>query len=64
MAFGFGRLGCVAKEWAPMAAGLIVAAVLGEVDEEVYEIITGPNMGGRVGWDGWFVRRKDTHTLG
>jgi hypothetical protein len=58
MAFSFGRLGCIAKEWAPIAAGLIVAAVLGEVDEEAYEVIPGPTIGGRVGWDGWFIRRK------
>lgn len=64
MAFGYGRVGCVAKEWAPIAAGLIVAAVLDHVDGEVYEIITGPKIGGRVGWDGWFVRNIDGQTPG
>ena len=63
MAFGYGRLGCVAKEWAPMAAGLIVGAILGGLDEEFFEIITGPKIGGRIGWDGWCVRRKNTNAM-
>ncbi|KZP23343.1 hypothetical protein FIBSPDRAFT_823703 [Athelia psychrophila] len=58
MPFGYGRLGCVAKDWAPMAAGLIVAAVMQEMELKEYEMIAGEKIGGRTGWEGWVVRSR------
>ncbi|KZP10320.1 hypothetical protein FIBSPDRAFT_922369 [Athelia psychrophila] len=57
MPFGYGRLGCVAKDWAPMAAGLIASAVLQEMELHGYEMVAGEKMGGRTGWEGWVLRR-------
>lgn len=59
LAFGYGQLGCVASKWAPMAAAVIVAAVLDRIDQTNYEVIRGDSIGGREGWDGWLIRRKE-----
>lgn len=59
LAFGTGRLTCVAKNWAPQAAALIVAAILDRVGKEKeFEMSSGANIGGRDGWDGWAVGAK------
>ncbi|KAI0933430.1 hypothetical protein AcV5_005577 [Taiwanofungus camphoratus] len=56
--FGYGKLTCVAKSWAPRAAAIIVAAVLEQVGTtSAFHIIEGPKLGGRGGWDGWIVTR-------
>ncbi|KAJ7778831.1 hypothetical protein DFH07DRAFT_796154 [Mycena maculata] len=57
LAFGYGPLRCKAAHWAPMAAGAIVAAILSRVDEVRYRFVRGDRIGGREGWDGWFVRK-------
>ncbi|KAJ7611773.1 hypothetical protein FB45DRAFT_316828 [Roridomyces roridus] len=56
LAFGCGPLMCKAANWAPMAAGLIVAGVVSGVDGMDYRVVRGkPIGGGREGWDGWKV---------
>ncbi|KAK7024053.1 hypothetical protein R3P38DRAFT_2956373 [Favolaschia claudopus] len=57
LAFGAGPLKCSAMKWAPMAAAVIVGAILNTVDEAQYEIVQGNNIGDRGGWDGWEVRK-------
>ncbi|KAJ6567139.1 hypothetical protein B0H19DRAFT_1139613 [Mycena capillaripes] len=57
LAFGAGPLKCVASTWAPMAAAVIVGAVLNRVDGMVHYIVRGDRIGGREGWDGWMVRK-------
>ncbi|KJA19101.1 hypothetical protein HYPSUDRAFT_44560 [Hypholoma sublateritium FD-334 SS-4] len=52
-AFGQGPLRCIASSWAPMAAAMIVAAIL-----EEYTVLSGEDIGGREGWSGWALRRK------
>ncbi|KAI5899051.1 uncharacterized protein SCHCODRAFT_02485388 [Schizophyllum commune H4-8] len=56
LAFGHGRNACVARTWAPMAAGVLVAAVLRTLGDRRWEIERGEKMGGREGWSGWWVR--------
>ncbi|KAL1681054.1 hypothetical protein EV122DRAFT_288341 [Schizophyllum commune] len=56
LAFGHGRNACVARTWAPMAAGILVAAVLRTLGDRQWEIERGEKMGGREGWSGWWVR--------
>ncbi|KAK7040274.1 hypothetical protein VNI00_009741 [Paramarasmius palmivorus] len=64
LAFGAGRLQCIAKNWAPMAAGIIVAAILDKLHPDVdtgfeseFRVIEGDCLGGRDGWEGWSVVR-------
>jgi len=52
--FGYGPLQCVAHKWAPRAVGLIVAGI---VANEERTITSGEKIGGREGWEGWFVTR-------
>jgi cytochrome P450 len=52
--FGCGPLRCVARKWAPRAVGLIVAGI---VANEERTITPGEKVGGREGWEGWFVTR-------
>ncbi|THH31867.1 hypothetical protein EUX98_g2308 [Antrodiella citrinella] len=60
LGFGYGRLKCVAKDWAPHTAALIAAAVLGACGpKEEYEIVEGGAVGGREGWEGWNVVKKE-----
>ncbi|KAK0210140.1 hypothetical protein DFS33DRAFT_259818 [Desarmillaria ectypa] len=54
LAFGYGRLQCVAKNWAPMAAATILSSILAGVDEN-YRIKAGRGIGGRDGWEGWEI---------
>lgn len=56
LAFGYGKLKCIAAGWAPVAVGVIVAAILDIVDGKTYEIVAGAHIGGREGWEGWSVR--------
>lgn len=55
-AFGQGPLRCIASSWAPMAAAMIVAAIL-----EEYTVLPGEDIGGREGWSGWALRRNLDH---
>ncbi|KAF7353858.1 hypothetical protein MVEN_01071500 [Mycena venus] len=57
LAFGAGPLKCAAMTWAPMAAAVIVAAILNRVDGVTHYIVRGDRIGGREGWDGWMVRK-------
>ncbi|KAK0441367.1 hypothetical protein EV421DRAFT_729110 [Armillaria borealis] len=54
LAFGYGRLQCVAKNWAPMAAAIILSSILAGVDEK-YRVEAGRGIGGRDGWEGWEI---------
>lgn len=56
--FGYGRLKCVAAAWAPMAAAVIVAKVVAQIEEASCDVTVGRKIGGRSGWDGWVVRRE------
>ncbi|KAJ7491000.1 hypothetical protein FB451DRAFT_1221709 [Mycena latifolia] len=60
LAFGCGPLKCVASQWAPMAAAVIVGAILNRVDGMGHNIVRGRGIGGREGWEGWLVRKLDT----
>ncbi|KAJ7084864.1 hypothetical protein B0H15DRAFT_910746 [Mycena belliarum] len=63
LAFGCGPLQCVASQWAPMAAAVIVGAILNRVDGvDYYHIVRGREIGGREGWEGWTVRKVDLDT--
>ncbi|KAF8549608.1 hypothetical protein OG21DRAFT_1515023 [Imleria badia] len=53
--FGYGRLKCVAAAWAPMAAAVIAAKVVVQIEEARCSVTVGPRIGGRSGWDGWSV---------
>jgi hypothetical protein len=57
MAFGQGKLKCVAREWAPIAAAVITAVLLDEVQSPKFDVEAGQQIGGRTGWEGWYVRR-------
>ncbi|OBZ75461.1 hypothetical protein A0H81_04927 [Grifola frondosa] len=46
---------CVAQHWAPQAAAIIAAAILGRE----LEIVEGEKLGGREGWEGWTIRDID-----
>ena len=54
--FGYGPLRCIAGSWAPMAAGVIAGAILGQLDMNKYELRAGPTIGGREGWNGWVIK--------
>lgn len=57
--FGYGRHRCVAASWAPMAAAIITGAILDRVQGgSNHEVIAGPRIGGREGWEGWYVARR------
>ncbi|KAJ3777308.1 hypothetical protein FB446DRAFT_660264, partial [Lentinula raphanica] len=55
-AFGYGPLMCIGKNWAPMAAALIVGAILEGVKEGGLEIHGTTVIGGRSDWVGWCVQ--------
>ncbi|KAG1736905.1 uncharacterized protein EDB91DRAFT_1249873 [Suillus paluster] len=63
LAFGHGGLSCVAEDWAPMAAALIVATVIDRVDDVGF-VLAGRTIDTRVdrdtrtGWDGWVIKKK------
>ncbi|KAJ7611759.1 hypothetical protein FB45DRAFT_940928 [Roridomyces roridus] len=56
LAFGYGPLQCKAAKEAPMAAALIVGAILSRV-----KVVHGERVGGREAgsWRGWSVQRMD-----
>lgn len=58
LAFGYGPLRCVAKDWAPMAAAIVVAAIMNGVECGTFELVRGKGVGGRGGWEGWSVQRR------
>ncbi|KAL0947720.1 hypothetical protein HGRIS_013805 [Hohenbuehelia grisea] len=67
LAFGCGKLRCIAASWAPLAAGGIAAAISVELHREGYHVVPGNTIGGRDGWAGWKVTRVEavsTHTMG
>ena len=54
--FGYGRYRCIAASWAPMAAGVISAAILDRIGaEKEYYLVAGKATGGREGWEGWSI---------
>ncbi|KAG6835548.1 hypothetical protein H0H93_000323, partial [Arthromyces matolae] len=54
--FGYGRHKCVAAGWAPMAAGIITAAILSHLQgDSEFRLVDGEAIGGREGWQGWSV---------
>lgn len=64
LAFGYGPLKCVAKDWAPHTAALVVAALLsatcrtggeGRASDPGFNIVEGERIGSREGWEGWEV---------
>ncbi|KAG0706457.1 hypothetical protein DFH29DRAFT_901111 [Suillus ampliporus] len=64
LAFGHGGLSCVAEEWAPIAAALIVAKVIDRVDDVGFVLAgrafdAGVDRNMRTGWDGWVVKKKE-----
>jgi len=59
LAFGYGPLRCVAKDWAPMAAGMIVATVMNGVDSGTFNVVRGGSVGRRGGWESWRVERRN-----
>lgn len=58
-AFGYGPLICIGKNWAPMAAALIVGAILEGIEREELEIVGTGIIGGRAGWLGWRVQSRE-----
>ncbi|KAG8216810.1 hypothetical protein J3R82DRAFT_7063 [Butyriboletus roseoflavus] len=56
--FGYGRLRCIAVAWAPMAAAVIAAKVVGQIEEAHCSVTIGRKIGGRSGWDGWVVGKE------
>ncbi|KAJ3911453.1 hypothetical protein F5877DRAFT_73167 [Lentinula edodes] len=58
-AFGYGPLICIGKNWAPMAAALIVGAILEGIEREELEIVGTGIIGGRAGWIGWRVQSRE-----
>ena len=59
LAFGAGKLTCVAKNWAPQAAAVITAALLNPVGVGKDLVVeAGSAIGGREGWEGWSVRKN------
>jgi hypothetical protein len=54
LGFGLGKLQCVASKWAPLAVGILAAAVVDKVGNGL-EIVEGRGVGGREGWDGWAI---------
>lgn len=63
--FGFGRYRCVAAGWAPMAAGIISAAILHRIQSgPEFQLVAGESIGGREGWDGWsIVAQTDSESM-
>ncbi|KAJ7063696.1 hypothetical protein C8F01DRAFT_985635 [Mycena amicta] len=57
LAFGHGPLKCIAADWAPLAAAIVVAVILDRVDDNSYHLVVGENIGGREpeSWEGWRV---------
>jgi cytochrome P450 len=53
-AFGCGQLQCIAREWAPMAAAVILSTVLAHLRVNEY-VIQGQHY---ADWDGWKITRK------
>ncbi|KAG6891164.1 hypothetical protein C0992_009779 [Termitomyces sp. T32_za158] len=54
--FGCGRLKCVAAGWAPMAAGILSAAILQRIQAgSGFRLVEGKCIGGREGWSGWLI---------
>lgn len=56
--FGYGRLKCVAAAWAPMAAAVIAATIVSQIEEAGCTVSIGPKIGGRSGWEGWEVGKE------
>lgn len=67
LGFGYGPLACIASKWAPVAAGLVAAAVLERADSNqnpgaAYWIEMGERIAkGRAEWHGWSVKRHSNN---
>lgn len=59
LGFGLGNLQCIASNWAPLAVGIISAAILGQLDSYGLGLTEGGSIGGREGWTGWTVVKTD-----
>jgi hypothetical protein len=56
LVFGYGRNRCIAGSWAPMAAGVIAAAVLDRIHCRTdCKLVAGPRIGARDGWNDWLI---------
>jgi hypothetical protein len=58
-AFGTGQLSCIASSWAPMASAVIVSSILQAMTDLNLEITAGQELGGRSGWEGWGIDKKN-----
>ncbi|KAF8875703.1 hypothetical protein BD779DRAFT_1613394 [Infundibulicybe gibba] len=58
-AFGYGNLRCPAAKWAPVAAGVVTAAIVQRLDGARYKLCVenAAGVGGRDGWSGKYVKR-------
>ncbi|KAH0826554.1 cytochrome P450 [Lanmaoa asiatica] len=56
--FGYGKLRCIAAAWAPMAAAVIAAKLIAQIEEARCKVRIGRKIGGRSGWDGWVVGKE------
>ncbi|KAG5650937.1 hypothetical protein H0H81_010492 [Sphagnurus paluster] len=64
LAFGHGRYKCVASNWAPMAVGILCAALLDRLGRDGdYELVSGQRIGTRDGWDDWKISSKSGRGL-
>ncbi|KAF4615189.1 hypothetical protein D9613_003414 [Agrocybe pediades] len=60
LVFGHGPLKCIASSWAPVAAAVISGAILEQFNESMgHTLQVGAEIGGRTGWIGWSVIRKE-----
>ncbi|KXN82701.1 hypothetical protein AN958_02266 [Leucoagaricus sp. SymC.cos] len=59
MVFGYGPLRCVAAAWAPDAAAVMSATILVECSRLGWNIVKGERIGGRTGWDGWKLEKRE-----
>ncbi|KIY46929.1 hypothetical protein FISHEDRAFT_75192 [Fistulina hepatica ATCC 64428] len=59
LAFGYGPGVRIAREWAPMAAGVIAAVILYTLEDHnrQYNVVKGPRVGDREGWEGWEIKK-------
>jgi hypothetical protein len=51
-------LKCIARDWVPVAGAIIVAAAFDAIQIADYELVRGPQIGRRTGWDGWSIKKK------
>lgn len=64
MAFGVGKMKCIARDWALIAVAIIAASALEALPNEKYELVEGKKIGRRMGWDGWYIKNKSNAPMG